>query len=201
MRIKRTFIQFCVSFLLTGIVSAASAGIALAQDDIYEGATVTGTVVAFGGRRAGRSGPFRLIIRNYTSRQEVERLNNVLRSGQQELLDEISKMSAGQIQTGSGVGVPANVIFAEPLGNGETRIRVFYQRDVHFSELRYGTRSSDYRFGYAELYIRRNGQGQGTLIPAAKIRLRDGNTWEVEDFGIYPARLMGLQVRGGRVPR
>lgn len=201
MRIKRTFIQCCVTFLLTGIVAAASAGIVFAQDDIYEGATVTGTVVTFGGRRAGRSDTFRLVIRNYTSRQEVERLNNVLRSGQQELLDEISKMSAGQIQTGSGVGVPANVIFAERAGNGETRIRVFYQRDVRFSELRYGTRSSDYRFGYAEIYIRRNGTGEGTLIPAAKIRLRDGNTWEVEDFGIYPARLMGLRVRGGRVPR
>lgn len=201
MRIKRKFIQFCVTFLLAGIVVAASAHMALAQDDIYEGATVTGTVVTFGGRRPGRSSTFRLVIRNYTSRQEVERLNNILRSGQQELLDAISGMSAGQIQTGSGVGVPANVIVAERGGNGDTRIRVFYQRDVRFSELRYGTRSSDYRFGYAEIYIRRNGTGEGTLIPAAKIRLRDGNTWEVEDFGIYPARLMGLRVRGGRVPR
>jgi len=38
------------------------------------------------------------------------------------------------------------------------------------------------------------------FIPAARIRLRNGNTWEVEDFGTFPARLMGLQVRGrGRV--
>jgi hypothetical protein len=200
MRIKCIFIQFCGTFLLAGILMMAAMGTAFAQDEIYEGATVTGTVVTFGGRRAGRSGTFRLIINNYTSRGEVERLNNILRSGQQELLDAISKMSAGQIQVGSGVGVPANVIFAEPVG-GETRIRVFYQRDIRFSELRYGTRSSDYRFGYAELYIRRNGEGEGTLIPAAKIRLREGSTWEVEDFGIYPARLMGLRVRGGRVPR
>jgi len=34
------------------------------------------------------------------------------------------------------------------------------------------------------------------LIPAARVRLRDGNTWEVEDFGVFPARLMGLRVRG-----
>jgi hypothetical protein len=38
------------------------------------------------------------------------------------------------------------------------------------------------------------------FIPAARIRLRNGNNWEVEDFGTFPARLMGLQVRGrGRV--
>lgn len=173
----------------------------MAQDEIYEGSTVTGTVVAIGGRLGGRSTNFRLIIERYTSRAEVQRLNDTLASGQDKLLDAISGMSAGRIQIGNGVGVRANVIFAEPTGNGETKITVIYERYLGFSELRYGRRSADYRFGYAELFIRRNGAGQGALIPAAKIRLRDGNTWEVEDFGIYPARLMGLRVHGGRVPR
>ena len=202
MRIKENLIHFCGVFLIVAAVSTVSTTTALAQDDIYEGSTVTGTVLAFSsGRLGSRSSNFRLLIKNYTSRAEVERLNDVLRSGQDKLLDAISGMSAGQIQIGSGVGVRANVIFAEPSGNGETKITVVYQRNVGFSELRYGTRSADYRFGYAELFIRRNGAGQGTLIPAAKIRLREGNTWEVEDFGIYPARLLGLRVHGGRVPR
>lgn len=201
MRTKQALLHFCGVFLIVAAVGTVSTT-ALAQDDIYEGSTVTGTVLAFSsGRLGSRSSNFRLLIKNYTSRAEVERLNDVLRSGQDKLLDAISGMSAGQIQIGNGVGVPANVIFAEPSGNGETKITVVYQRNVGFSELRYGTRSADYRFGYAELFIRRNGAGQGTLIPAAKIRLRDGNTWEVEDFGIYPARLLGLRVHGGRVPR
>lgn len=203
MRIQRIMMQLSFAALLAVALSTFSASSTLAQADIYEGSTVTGTVISFGGRgRLGsRSGNFRLIIRNYTSRSEVERLNDALRSGQDGLLNAISGMSAGQIQIGSGVGVPANVIFAEPHGNGETKITVIYQRYLGFSELRYGTRSADYKFGYAELFIRRNGNGQGTLIGAAKIRLRGGNTWEVEDFGIYPARLMGLRVHGGRVPR
>jgi hypothetical protein len=201
MRIQRILMRLSVAALLAVAVATFSAGLVLAQADIYEGSTVTGTIVSFGGRGGSRSGNFRLIIRNYTSRAEVESLNNALRSGQDSLLQAISGMSAGQIQIGSGVGVPANVIFAEPSGNGETKITVIYQRYVGFSELRYGTRSADYKFGYAELFIRRNGNGQGTLIAAAKVRLREGNTWEVEDFGIYPARLMGLRVRGGRVPR
>ena len=201
MRITQIPIHFCGVFLILAAVSTVSTTTALAQDDIYEGATVTGTVVAFSGRLGSRSSNFRLLIRTYTSRAEVERLNDVLRSGQDKLWDAISGMSAGQIQIGNGVGVPANVILAEPSGKGETKITVVYQRNVRFSELRYGTRSADYRFGYAELFIRRNGAGQGTLIAAAKIRLREGNTWEVEDFGIYPARLLGLRVHGGRVPR
>src|SRR5688500_284496 len=201
MRIQRTLMKLSVAVSLAAAVATFSESSAPAHADLYEGSTITGTIVSFGRRPASRSGNFRLIIRNYTSRAEVERLNNALRSGQDGLLSAISGMSAGQIQIGSGVGVPANVIFAEPWENGETKITVIYQRYVGFSELRYGTRSADYKFGYGEIFIRRNGNGQGTLIAAAKIRLRDGNTWEVEDFGIYPARLMGLRVRGGRVPR
>jgi hypothetical protein len=85
--------------------------------------------------------------------------------------------------------------------NGETKVTVIFERNLRFSELRYGTRSSDYRFGYAELFMRPDGKGEGTLISAAKIRLREGDTWEVEDFGTFPARLMGLRARGGAVPR
>jgi hypothetical protein len=80
-------------------------------------------------------------------------------------------------------------------GDGRTKITVLYQRDLRFAELRFGTRSVDYPFGYAEMYVGR-GENEGMLIPAARVRLRDSNSWEVEDFGTFPARLMGLRVRG-----
>ncbi len=44
-----------------------------------------------------------------------------------------------------------------------------------------GTRSTDYKFGYAELYVGR-GVDEGMLIPAARVRLRDGDV-EVELSG------------------
>lgn len=109
----------------------------------------------------------------------------------------LERMKAGRIEIGTGVGLPANAIMATEEGEGRTKITVLYQRDVRFNELRYGTRSTMYPFGYAEIYVGRGG-GEGMLIPAARVRLRDGNTWEVEDFGVFPARLMGLRVRGGR---
>ncbi|MFL6210171.1 MAG: hypothetical protein ACJ74W_15050 [Pyrinomonadaceae bacterium] len=172
------------------------------QDERYAGRTITGTAYGFSGRLAGRSTPFALIINRYTTSAEVQQLNSALQSGgQDELLRALSGMSAGRIQLGNGVGVPANVIIATPQASGETKLTVVYQRNLSFSELRYGARSEDYKFGYAELFLGRRGQGQGTFIPAAKIRLRDGNTWEVEDFGTFPARLIGLQARGGRSAR
>jgi hypothetical protein len=39
------------------------------------------------------------------------------------------------------------------------------------------------------------------LIAAARVKLKNGNTWEVEDFGTFPARLMGLRSSGRVLPR
>jgi hypothetical protein len=167
-----------------------------AQERGLSGRTITGTVYFVGGRRAGQSRPFTLIINRLSSPDEVQRLQSALQSGgQDDLLRALSGMNAGRIQIGTGVGVTANAII--PSQQGGDKLIVLYERTLGFSELRYGTRSQDYKFGYAELYLNRDGD-QGMLIPAAKVRLRDGNTWEVEDFGTFPARLMGLQVRGGR---
>lgn len=169
----------------------------VSAQDAFTGRTITGTVYFVGGRRPGRTLPFRLIINRITNEDEVQQLNAALQSGgQDELMRALSRMNAGRIEIGTGVGVPANVILRTDDGEGRTKLVVLYQRELRFGELRYGTRSSDYRFGYAELYLGR-GANEGMLIPAARVRLRDGNTWEVEDFGTFPARLMGLQVRGG----
>ena len=161
---------------------------------------ITGTVVGVGGRFGGRTAPFSLIVNRYTSEEEVRQLNSALQTGgQAELLRVLSRMDAGRITIGNGVGVDANAIISVPQENG-TKLIVLYERNVNIYEVRSGSRSEDYKFGYAELFLRRR-NSEGTLIPAAKVRLRDGNTWEVEDFGVFPARLMGLQTRGGRGAR
>ncbi|HJT65555.1 MAG TPA: hypothetical protein VJ749_03825 [Pyrinomonadaceae bacterium] len=184
--------------LLVGIAAFIPLRNAAAQTNAFTGATITGTVYFVGGPRPGRSMPFRLIVDRTTTPDEVNQLNSALQSGgQDELMRTLSKMKAGRIEIGSGIGVPANAIMVSQTGEGQTKITVLYQRNVRFAELRYGTRSTMYPFGYAEVYVGR-GEDQGMLIPAARVRLRDGNTWEVEDFGVFPARLMGLRVRGGR---
>jgi hypothetical protein len=169
--------------------------VAKGQGDRPSRRYVTGTVVGVGGRFGGRTRPFNLIINRNTSSAEVQQLNAALQSGgQDELLRVLSRMDAGRIQIGNNVGVPANAIIATPQDGG-TKLTVLYQRNIDFFESRYGTRSEDYRFGFAEIYLRPRGNSEGTFIPAAKVRLRGGNTWEVEDFGVFPARLLGLQVR------
>ncbi len=192
--------RFSLSLALCCVAAVSllqPAGQTLGQADAAP-RTVTGTVVGVGGRFGGRSWPFRLIVNRYTSDEEVRRLNSALqRGGQEELLRELSGMKAGRIQVGNNVGVEANAIIASPYGEGGgTRLTVLYRRNINFFELRQGTRSENYRFGYAEMFLGGRDGGRGTFIPAAQVRLRDGNTWEVEDFGVFPARLIGLKARG-----
>lgn len=163
---------------------------------------ITGTFVSMSGRTSGRTRQFTLTVNRYTAPNQLRELNEALSSGgQDELLKVMSKMDAGRIQIGTGVGVRANAVIVDPWDERGRKITVLYERWLQFAELRYGTRSRDYPIGYAEMYLDRNGRGEGTLIPAAKVRLKGGNTWEVEDFGTFPARLLGLRSSGRVVPR
>jgi hypothetical protein len=199
---RRLITMLCALCCVAGLALAYPAA-PVAKAKVDSRMTINGTVYAIGGgRRTGSwSGPFRLIVNSYTTPGQVRELNDALqRDGQDGLLKALSKLDAGRIQIGSSVGVTANAVIADQWGEGGTKLTVLYERNVRFSELRYGTRSSDYRVGYAEIFLDRNGKGQGSMIPAARVRLRDGNTWEVEDFGIYPARLMGLRASGQVTP-
>lgn len=185
-----------VEVLMLGIALLSPGTKVRAQGEGLAGRTITGTVYFVSGRRPGLSLPFTLIINRITPAADVSRLNAALQEGKQdELLRSLSSLEAGRIQIGGNVGVPANAIMVTDQGDGRTKITVLYQRNLRFAELRFGARSVDYPFGYAELYLGR-GENEGMLIPAARVRLRDGNTWEVEDFGTFPARLMGLRIRG-----
>jgi len=186
--------------LLGCIVVLISQHVSQAQPGTLAGRTITGTVYFINGARsarapnAPRSTTFRLIINRLSTADEVNQLNSALQSGQDQLLSVLTRMNSGRIQIGPNVGVVANSIIESQEGD-QTKVTVIYQRDVRLSELRYGARSADYRFGYAEMYFG-TGSNEGMLIYAARIRLRD-NQWSVEDFGTFPARLMGLRVRGG----
>ena len=172
------------------------------QSEPNDNEKITGTFVSMSGRTSGRTRQFTVTVDRYTPPNQIRELNEALASGgQDELLKAMGKMDAGRIQIGTGVGVRANAVIVDPWGDGGRKITVLYERWLQFFELRYGTRSQDYPIGYAEMYLDRNGRGEGTLVPAARVKLKGGNTWEVEDFGVFPARLLGLRSKGRVVPR
>jgi hypothetical protein len=194
----KLLLKLCCALFAAAIFQPLPEAKAQSERQTINGSAYFISTGRFGG---SRSRSFRLIVNSYTPANQVRELNDALQRSQEEMLRVLSRMDAGRISIGSGVGVTANAIIADPWDNGGTKLTVLYQRDVTFFELRYGTRSADYRFGYAEVFLKPNGRGEGTLIGAARIRSRSGNTWEVEDFGTFPARLMGLRSSGRVLPR
>ena len=195
---RRITLGFLLSALCVAAVPAPRVGAVLAGGAARQASrlVVQGTVIGIGGRRAGLNQPFSLTVNNYTSADDVARINRALRDGGQDaLLRALSGLNAGRIAVGNNVGVRANAVIATPNAEGGTKLTVLYERNVNIYELRYGARSQDYRFGYAEIFLDGRGRGEGAFIPAAKVKL-EGDTWVVEDFGEFPARLIGMRARG-----
>ena len=198
MSLKKSFFTLALCLVVCGVVLPANvyAKTVRTTKAAQSRQTVTGTVVSISGRAAGRTRQFTLHVNSYTSASDAERLNNALRSGgEDELMNVLSRLDAGRVSIGTGVGVPANAVLATPTAEGGTKLLVLFERNLGFAELRAGTRRADYRFGYMEIFLDRRGRGEGTFIPAAKIKLQ-GDTWVVEDFGAFPARLMGVRSSG-----
>ena len=158
----------------------------------------TGTVVGTGGELGGVTRPFTLTIDRFTPTAEALRDAQILRSrGQDALLDAIRKEKVGTFALVGQIGRDVNFARERELGDGRRRIVVVFERWMNMYELRYGTRSQDYPFTYLEIYIDSNGKGEGSLIPAARIYFdsKNQNQVDIENFGIYPARLVGVEWR------
>ena len=164
--------------------------------------TFTGTALIYGSglntRTTTRS--FTLKIKSETSDAEAKRLVGILQDkGQDSLLDEIKKADIGTFSLDGQIGRTINAVRIADM-DGKKRIRVVFERWIGFGELRGGYRSVDYPFSYIELLVDpRTGKGEGTFIPAAQIRFKSKNgneQVEIEDFGTFPARLMGVTMRG-----
>jgi hypothetical protein len=185
----------CCAVLLAIFAQGARAQDKSSREYITNG-YIQGTYVSLGGiRTRSRTGPFTVRITGYTTIDEAQQMQSALQSGGQDgLLNAIRGMDKGRVQFNNRIGVPITAVMTSATETG-TKITIIYERRLGFSELRYGSRSADYRFGYMEIFLNSNGKGEGTLIPAARIRMLNNGTWEVENFGEFPARLMGVQVR------
>jgi hypothetical protein len=77
------------------------------------------------------------------------------------------------------------------------RIYAVGDRPVGFLEAYVNNRSRDYPFGILQLDLQTNSEGKeegtGALIYAAKIKVLDGNSIDIETYGIDPIRLMGVR--------
>lgn len=180
-------------FVLTGALIFTFAVNGLGQSATSE--TFTGTMVGIGGRR-NVTRTFSLTITGRTPDSEVRRDVAILaEGGQDDLLKAIGDRNLGRFSLGGELGRQLNFVVETTQSNGDRKLMILFERWMNIYELRSGTRSVDYPFSYVELIVDRNGRGEGTFIPAARVRFNNRNEIEVENFGIYPARLFGVRRR------
>ena len=65
-------------------------------------------------------------------------------------------------------------------------------RPIMFYELRNNTRSRNYPFGFIELNVSPDGNGEGRMIAAANARITDGEL-ELENYDVQPMRILNVR--------
>ena len=136
-----------------------------------------------------------IFINEYSSDEEVQRLSGILaQKGPEALREELWDLEKGWLRMGSSLGYPIAVARSQPTEAGGRRIRLLADRPIEFFEIWTSSRSLDYPFAFIEVTVDREGNGEGQMIPAAKVRMV-GRTLDVESFSVQPARLLGVRVR------
>ncbi|MGH9428026.1 MAG: hypothetical protein ACRD2L_17210, partial [Terriglobia bacterium] len=157
----------------------------------------SGTAVAVGGQFGGASRPFTLEVAGYTPTEEVQQAFRVLRAqGQDDFMNAIKGKKLGFFAFDGQVGRDLNFILETQTETGR-KITILFERWLEIFEIRYGTRSQDYPLAYIELFINYDGKGEGSLFGLAKVSFdkKNPNSLDIEKFGTYPAKLMGVVLR------
>jgi len=157
----------------------------------------TGTVAAIGGQFAGASRPFTLEITGFTPREEAQHDFDILRAqGQDDFIKAISNKKFGYFSLDGQTGRDLRFVQESQTEKGR-KITILFERWLRMFEIKYGTRSQDYPFTYIELFVNDNGKGEGSVIGLAKVSFdkKNPNTLDVENYGTYAAKLMGVELR------
>jgi hypothetical protein len=140
-----------------------------------------------------------LYVRNYTSDEEAKSLAAaLLEGGSDALLKRLEKAkSIGKITLTGRVGFYDLKLIRSHRTSEGRRIYAVGDRPVGFLEAYVNNRSRDYPFGILQLELKRDEKGReegtGALLYAAKIKVLDGKTIDVESYGIDAIKLLGVR--------
>jgi hypothetical protein len=148
---------------------------------------------------AGAKANIDLYINSYTSDAEAKVMAAALvEGGPDALLKALEKAkSIGKITLSGRVGFYDLKLIRSHRTETGRRIYAVGDRPVGFLEAYYSGRSRDYEFGILQLDLKANSKGReegtGALIYAAKIKLLDGKSIDVEMYGNSAIKLMGVR--------
>ena len=188
-RSKPPFVVVVVAGLLAALSSRSEAAKPLAR--------YTAFAVDLSAQNAGaRAGTLDIVINRWTTPQERRTLAAALKEGGPAmLLKALQKIKdpAGYIQTPGNVGYPLRFAHQLPTGDGGQRILIATDRPVSFFEATNRTVTSDYPYLLVDMRLDAKGEGQGKLLPLARVTSSDDNVVDIENYASEPVRLTSIR--------
>lgn len=146
------------------------------------------------GAAQGKSVGLNIFINSYTTDDEVKNYLQILKTQGQDGLEKAfdKTKERGRIAITGTTGNDVSFIRSR---NAETKriVRMATNRTISFPELWASPRSRDYKFGIVELRLDADGNGEGTLLYATKIKFNKQGELELEHYGQTPVRLANVR--------
>jgi hypothetical protein len=132
-----------------------------------------------------------IAIERWSTEAERQRLLDALKKGQDNLLDTLRELRpVGHIRTPETLAYDLRYASQAPGEDGGQRLFLATDRPIGFWEAVNRPRSIDYPFTFIELRVNTDGEGEGKLSIATKVRAsRDGRHIELENYGAQPVML------------
>ncbi len=145
---------------------------------------------------AGQAGTVDIVIERWSTDAERKSLLDLLAGasfksgGQDKLLRALQKIEprTGYIRTPKSLGWNLRYAREFLLPDGMRQIVIATDKPVSFLAARSGGRVTDYPFSFVEMRMKPNDKGEGRLLVATSVAVKDGRI-ELENYGQEPVRL------------
>jgi hypothetical protein len=184
-----------VTVAAAALLLVAKHGALLAQTN---GAPERFTAFAVNMGSPGRGGAdtVEIVVERWSTDKERDKLMKALvEKGPEKLLDVLQDLPrVGYFRTPNSIGYDLHYARKAPLPEGGERIVLLTDRYIGFWEAANRPRTIDYPFTLIELHINRDGEGEGKMSIATKIRFdKEANTIELENYQTQPVLLKSVR--------
>ena len=145
--------------------------------------------------RGARTGTVDITIARWSTDEERNLLTAALQEGVSDgLLRALQKeKEVGRIRSTGSIGYPLRFAREIPLSTGGRRIVLGTDRPVSFLERLNPTATSDYPFMVIDIRLNAKGEGEGKLMPLAKVTMNEDHVVEIENYASEPVRLTSVR--------
>jgi hypothetical protein len=190
-----------------GAAAALLAAMPVAAQTTGEKLLIEAFAVNMSNIGTGANAQVQIYVDRWSTEAERELLlTSMVQKGPRELLKALQEQTVKgrfQIPSLSGpdphnlrLGLQLRYAWQAPLPEGGRRIVLAADRYIGMAEAQQQPRSIDYPFTLFEVRVNKDGEGEGKLAYATKIRFdKDNKVMEIENYASEPVRLNNVRVK------